>query len=147
MGRCRGRLEWYRTTLVMSASLQTLNGKREVLFAMYSNCPIYMYIVHRNLLLGSNFKGQGQWKIQCLKDEVKCVDSCNWQIIVIRLDPFQTDKWTQSQWGSETKSRQMFHNSWHFYDVTFSQICSGNITSLCFYQLDAEEILMYHNQG
>ncbi len=46
------------------------------------------------------------------------------------------------QWGSETKSRQMFHNSRHFQDVTFSQICSGNIASLGFYQLDADEILM-----
>ncbi len=30
----------------------------------------------------------------------------------------------ESQWGSETKSRQMFHTSWHFYDVTSSQIGS-----------------------
>ncbi len=48
-----------------------------------------------------------------------------------------------SQWGSETKSRQMFHTSQHFYDVTFSQICSMNIAGLWFYQLDAEKILLF----
>ncbi len=37
---------------------------------------------------------------------------------------------TIAQWGSETKSRQMFHTSRHFYDVTFSQICSMNIAGL-----------------
>ncbi len=52
-----------------------------------------------------------------------------------------------TQLGSETKSRQMFHTSRHFHNVTFSQICTGSITRLCFYQLDAEEILLYQNQG
>ena len=32
-----------------------------------------------------------------------------------------------TQWGSETKSHQMFHTSRHFYDLIFSQICSENI--------------------
>ncbi len=31
-----------------------------------------------------------------------------------------------------SQSRQMFHTSRHFYDVTFSQIYSMNIAGLCF---------------
>ncbi len=40
--------------------------------------------------------------------------------------------YSSSQWGSETMSHQMFHASRQFYDVTFSQICCGNIANLCF---------------